>query len=110
MALREMALAPGGQPPVAPEVAQPAGVDLPTHDVTVSDVEGLPRYPGAVRVEYRYVITDGLAETELEGAAADLLEEIGREADRMTRLVDDLLFLARSDSESLPLELERVNR
>jgi signal transduction histidine kinase len=39
----------------------------------------------------------------------ELLEEIVRESGRMTRLVEDLLFLARSDSGSLPLELELVN-
>jgi two-component system, OmpR family, sensor histidine kinase VicK len=37
---------------------------------------------------------------------ADLLEEIVRESEQMTRLVEDLLFLARSDAGSLPLELE----
>jgi signal transduction histidine kinase len=39
----------------------------------------------------------------------ELLEEIVRESARMTRLVEDLLFLARSDAGSLPLELEWVN-
>lgn len=39
---------------------------------------------------------------------ADLLEEIMEETDRMTRLVGDLLFLASSDTGSLPLELELV--
>ena len=39
---------------------------------------------------------------------ADLLEEIMEETDRMTRLVSDLLFLASSDTGSLPLELELV--
>jgi PAS domain S-box-containing protein len=39
---------------------------------------------------------------------ADLLAEIVKEAGRMSRMVEDLLFLARSDSESLPLDLETV--
>lgn len=38
----------------------------------------------------------------------EMLEEILDEADRMTRLVGDLLFLANSDAGSLPLELELV--
>jgi signal transduction histidine kinase len=38
----------------------------------------------------------------------EMLEEILEEADRMTRLVGDLLFLANSDAGSLPLELELV--
>lgn len=40
---------------------------------------------------------------------ADLLVEVVDEADRMGRLVDDLLFLASSDAGSLPLELELVD-
>jgi signal transduction histidine kinase len=39
---------------------------------------------------------------------ADLLEEIMDETDRMTRLVGDLLFLASSDTGSMPLELELI--
>jgi two-component system sensor histidine kinase VicK len=39
---------------------------------------------------------------------AQLLEEIVAESKRMARLVEDLLFLARSDSASPPLELETV--
>jgi signal transduction histidine kinase len=38
----------------------------------------------------------------------ELIEEIVRESARMTRLVEDLFFLARSDSGSQPLELELV--
>jgi two-component system, OmpR family, sensor histidine kinase VicK len=38
----------------------------------------------------------------------ELLEEIVLESERMTRLVEDLLFLARSDSGSAPLELALV--
>lgn len=39
----------------------------------------------------------------------ELLEEILGESERMSRLVDDLLFLAGSDAGSLPLELELVD-
>lgn len=38
----------------------------------------------------------------------DLFEDIASEAIRMSRLVDDLLLLARSDAAGLPLALERV--
>lgn len=40
---------------------------------------------------------------------AELLQEIVKESERMTRLVEDLLFLARSDADSVPLELETVS-
>jgi two-component system, OmpR family, sensor histidine kinase VicK len=39
---------------------------------------------------------------------AQLFEEIVVESKRMTRMVEDLLFLAKSDSASLPLEFETV--
>jgi signal transduction histidine kinase len=38
----------------------------------------------------------------------EILEEIASEAERRSRMVEDLLFLAGSDSESLPLNLETV--
>ena len=38
----------------------------------------------------------------------ELFEDIASEAVRMSRLVDDLLLLARSDAAGLPLNLERV--
>ena len=38
----------------------------------------------------------------------EILDEIATEARRMTRLVDDLLLLARSDAAALPLEIEDV--
>ena len=40
---------------------------------------------------------------------AELFEEIVEESKRMTRLVEDLLFLARSDSASVPLQTETVD-
>lgn len=42
------------------------------------------------------------------GVHREILEEIVGEAARMTRLVEDLLFLARSDAESVPLRVEPV--
>lgn len=41
-------------------------------------------------------------------AHREILDEIVRESDRMTHMVEDLLFLARSDSAALPLEVEAV--
>jgi signal transduction histidine kinase len=45
----------------------------------------------------------------LGGDHADLFEEIVEESKRMTRLVEDLLFLARSDAASVPLQTETVD-
>jgi two-component system, OmpR family, sensor histidine kinase VicK len=39
----------------------------------------------------------------------DLLKEIVQESEHMTRLVEDLLFLARADAGAVPLEQEWVN-
>ena len=39
----------------------------------------------------------------------EILEEIVEESTRMSRLVDDLLFLARSDASSVPLELRETD-
>ena len=54
----------------------------------------------------------GNAEVGLElgrgWAHADLLEEIVKESGMMSRMVEDLLFLARSDADSLPLDLRTV--
>jgi two-component system, OmpR family, sensor histidine kinase VicK len=38
----------------------------------------------------------------------EILEEIVEESKRMSRMIEDLLFLARSDSASLPLDFETV--
>jgi two-component system, OmpR family, sensor histidine kinase VicK len=43
-----------------------------------------------------------------ESDQAELFEEIVAESKRMSRMVEELLFLARSDSSSLPLEFETV--
>jgi two-component system sensor histidine kinase VicK len=45
---------------------------------------------------------------EHDCAHAEILEEIVEESARMTRMVEDLLFLARSDSAVVPLDLEPV--
>lgn len=50
----------------------------------------------------------GLA-MEDDCAHAEVLREIVTEATRMSRLVDDLLFLARSDVASVPLELQHAD-
>ena len=41
-------------------------------------------------------------------AHREILEEIVSESARMTKLVEDLLFLARSDADSVPLDIESV--
>jgi len=43
-----------------------------------------------------------------DGAHREILAEIVDESARMSRLVDDLLFLARSDASTVPLELDEV--
>jgi two-component system, OmpR family, sensor histidine kinase VicK len=50
----------------------------------------------------------GLALGDGESDQAELFEEIVAESKRMSRMVEELLFLARSDSSSLPLEFETV--
>ena len=48
-------------------------------------------------------------ELDRECVHRPILEDIVRESERMTRLVEDLLFLARSDTGSLPLDVARVD-
>jgi two-component system, OmpR family, sensor histidine kinase VicK len=50
----------------------------------------------------------GLALVDGGSDQAELFEEIVAESKRMSRMVEELLFLARSDSSSLPLEFETV--
>ena len=50
----------------------------------------------------------GLALVDGDSDQAELFEEIVAESKRMSRMVEELLFLARSDSSSLPLEFETV--
>ncbi len=47
-------------------------------------------------------------ELERDCVHIELLEEIVQESERMTHLVEDLLFLARSDAGSVPLDLELI--
>lgn len=58
-------------------------------------------------------ILRGNAEVGLElargGALRPIFEDIVKESARMSRLVEDLLLLARSDSNSLPLDIECVD-
>jgi len=49
---------------------------LPTLDIPGADIAGLPRYPGAMRVEYRQSLEDYLLATEVEYVAAELLETV----------------------------------
>jgi two-component system sensor histidine kinase VicK len=44
-----------------------------------------------------------------DGEHAELYGEIVEESKRMSRMVEDLLFLARSDSATLPLDIETVS-
>lgn|GEM_PF-1393656 len=46
------------------------GAELPAIDVTGADIEGLPRYPGSVRVEYQNLIVGDFLETEVEYVVA----------------------------------------
>ncbi len=67
----ERALAATPEPIILPEEAE-----MPTRDVTGADVEGLPRFPGSVRVEYRHVILGDLEEMEVEYVAAAELDDV----------------------------------
>jgi hypothetical protein len=63
--------------PVAVSVVDASGeMIVPERDVTGEDIDGLPRYPGSVRVEYRYAIFGDLAETEVEYVVYATLEEV----------------------------------
>lgn len=78
---------------------------LQARNVFIADVSHELRTP--------ITVLRGNAEVGLEldrgGVHGQILEEIVREATRMTRLVEDLLFLARSDADSMPLELSTVS-
>ena len=66
------------EPAAAPPTLSAAAttVNLATIDVPGADVPGLPRYPGATRVEYRQVLDRDLVETEVEYVVADDLEVV----------------------------------
>lgn len=57
-------------------VVLPGEAELPRQDVTGADIEGLPRFPGSVRVEYESVIVGDLLETEVEYVVAAKLDEV----------------------------------
>ncbi len=68
-----------GQETVSQEPAPAAPLGLaasPTTEVPGTDVEGLPRYPGSSRVEYRQVLDGELMETEVEYVVADELQVV----------------------------------
>ena len=43
-----------------------------------------------------------------EEGYGEIFEDILKESERMSRMVDDLLFLARTDSDSVPLDKEKI--
>ena len=76
-------------------------------------LEARTRFMADVSHELRTPLTviQGNVEVGLQlepGARREILEEIAGETERMSRMLEDLLLLARSDSESLPLNLETV--
>jgi hypothetical protein len=58
------------------EVAAAAAYTPPQDDVPGVDIAELPRYPGAIRVEYRQVVEEDLLVTEVEYVVADRLEAV----------------------------------
>ncbi len=56
------------QPPTSS--SQPSAITNtptpPTEDAPGADIPGLPRYPGAIRTEYRHELVDGFYDTEVE--------------------------------------------
>lgn len=63
-----------GQPIISTALLEKTAV--PTSEVPGADVPGLPRFPGASRVEYRQVIDGDLLETEVEYVVANDLEVV----------------------------------
>lgn len=63
---------------------EPAALTVPSGDEFVvpeldapgADVDGLPRFPGSVRIEYRQSIYDGLMETEVEYVIESTMETV----------------------------------
>lgn len=78
---------------------------LEARNVFIADVSHELRTP--------ITVLRGNAEVGLEldrgGVHGQILEEIVKESTRMSRLVEDLLFLARSDANAVPLELSTVD-
>jgi hypothetical protein len=63
-----VALAPLLAPssPVPTSVAEPTTIPLPTEDVAGNDLPRLPRYPGAIRTEYREFHEDAVPVIHIE--------------------------------------------
>lgn len=71
----------------------------------IADASHEPRTPFTV---LRCNSDAGLA-IDRNCAHREILEKIVSESARMTKLVEDLLFLARSDADSVPLNIEKVS-
>lgn len=94
----------------------PSGVVLVFHDLTrMRELEGVRQdFVANVSHELRTPLSliKGAVETLLDGAKNDpaaltkLLDIIDRHADRLTRLIDDLLLLAKLDSGRMPLHVQ----
>lgn len=76
LTMQQMAAATEADQRVVEAGVAPDEQTMPTRDVTGFDIEDLPRYPGAVRVEYRHVTIGELVETEVEYVVATELSEV----------------------------------
>lgn len=85
-AMRAQLAVEGEGPATPPPLRLPEEAEMPINDVTGADVDGLPRFPGAVRVEYRHVMIGDLIETEVEYVAAAELDAVH---DYYRRLFDE---------------------
>lgn len=74
----------------------------------VASVSHELRTPLTSIVSFTGLLRDGLGADPLEDQV-EFLDIIGRNTDRLIRLVDDLLFLDKLDSNLMPLEFEPVN-
>lgn len=59
-----------------PVMTTASAAGMPETDIPGADVAGLPRYPGATRVEYRQTSQDGFLLTEVEYVVAAELDEV----------------------------------
>lgn len=83
---QEMAASAEADRQAVEAVELPDPETMPTRDVTGFDIADLPRYPGAVRVEYRHVTLGELVETEVEYVVAAELSDVH---DFYRRVFDD---------------------
>jgi heavy metal sensor kinase len=71
----------------------------------VADASHELRTPLSIlKLELELALADGRSREDLEVALRSATEEV----DRLTRLTQDLLFIARADQRRLPLQIERV--